>query len=92
MQDLVDAVRGTGARNLILAGGLAYSNDLSQWLTYKPSDPTGNLVAAFHTYNFNTCAGESCWNSTLAPVAAQVPLVAGRSARTPAPTASSTPR
>ncbi|MGW4986143.1 cellulase family glycosylhydrolase [Streptomyces mirabilis] len=77
MQDLVDAVRGTGARNLILAGGLAYSNDLSQWLTYKPSDPTGNLVAAFHTYNFNTCASESCWNSTLAPVAAQVPLVAG---------------
>ncbi|SFF67485.1 cellulase family glycosylhydrolase [Streptomyces mirabilis] len=77
MQDLVDAVRGTGARNLILAGGLAYSNDLTQWLTYKPSDPTGNLVAAFHTYNFNTCASESCWNSTLAPVAAQVPLVAG---------------
>ncbi|MET7896686.1 cellulase family glycosylhydrolase [Streptomyces mirabilis] len=77
MQDLVDAVRGTGARNLILAGGLAYSNDLSQWLTYRPSDPTGNLVAAFHTYNFNTCASESCWNSTLAPVAAKVPLVAG---------------
>ncbi|MEV6194677.1 cellulase family glycosylhydrolase [Streptomyces sp. NPDC051920] len=77
MQSLVDAVRGTGAKNLILAGGLAYSNDLSQWLTYKPSDPTGNLVAAYHVYNFNTCASESCWNSTLAPVAAQVPLVAG---------------
>ncbi|MER8004732.1 cellulase family glycosylhydrolase [Streptomyces sp. NPDC094149] len=77
MQDLVDAVRATGAENVVLAGGLAYSNDLSQWLTYKPSDPTGNLVAAYHGYNFNTCASESCWNSTLAPVAAQVPLVAG---------------
>ncbi|WP_203620415.1 cellulase family glycosylhydrolase [Streptomyces sp. SID8499] len=77
MQDLVDAVRATGAENLILAGGLAYSNDLSQWLTYRPTDPAGNLVAAYHVYNFNTCAGESCWNSTLAPVAAQVPLVAG---------------
>ncbi|MHA5047222.1 cellulase family glycosylhydrolase [Streptomyces sp. SD15] len=77
MQDLVDAVRGTGAENLILAGGLAYANDLSQWLTYKPSDPTGNLAAAYHVYNFNSCASESCWNSTLAPVAAQVPLVAG---------------
>ncbi|WP_405930479.1 cellulose binding domain-containing protein [Streptomyces sp. NBC_00827] len=77
MQDLVDAVRGTGAQNLILAGGLAYSNDLSQWLTYRPSDPTGNLVAAWHVYNFNTCSSESCWDSTLAPVAAQVPLVAG---------------
>ncbi|MET8943614.1 cellulase family glycosylhydrolase [Streptomyces sp. NPDC004542] len=77
MQDLVDAVRATGARNVVMAGGPAYSNDLSQWLTYKPTDPTGNLVAAYHVYNFNTCASESCWNSTLAPVAAQVPLVAG---------------
>jgi endoglucanase len=77
MQDLVDAIRDTGAKNLILAGGLAYSNDLSQWLTYKPTDPVGNLAAAWHVYNFNTCSNESCWNSTLAPVAAQVPLVAG---------------
>lgn len=77
MQDLVDSVRGTGATNLILAGGLAYSNDLSQWLTYRPTDPAGNLAAAWHVYNFNSCANESCWNSTLAPVAAQVPLVAG---------------
>ncbi|MFI6438682.1 cellulase family glycosylhydrolase [Streptomyces sp. NPDC050759] len=77
MQDLVDSVRGTGATNLILAGGIAYSNDLSQWLTYRPADPAGNLAAAWHVYNFNACANESCWNSTLAPVAAQVPLVAG---------------
>ncbi|MFJ4206763.1 cellulose binding domain-containing protein [Streptomyces sviceus] len=77
MQDLVDSVRGTGATNLILAGGIAYSNDLSQWLTYKPADPAGNLAAAWHVYNFNSCSNAGCWNSTLAPVAAQVPLVAG---------------
>ncbi|WP_369226678.1 cellulose binding domain-containing protein [Streptomyces sp. R39] len=77
MQDLVDSIRGAGARNVIMIGGLAYSNDLSQWLTYKPTDPAGNLVAAYHGYNFNTCADASCWNSALAPVAAQVPLVAG---------------
>lgn len=77
MQDLLDAVRATGAHNLVLAGGLAYSNDLGQWLQHKPQDPTGNLAAAWHIYNFNVCANESCWNSTLAPVAAQVPLVAG---------------
>ncbi|MDO0924873.1 cellulose binding domain-containing protein [Streptomyces sp. TG1A-8] len=77
MQDLVDAVRGAGAKNVIMAGGLAYSNDLSQWPAYRPADPAGNLAAAYHVYNFNTCASESCWNSTLAPVAAQVPLVAG---------------
>ncbi|MEU9156142.1 cellulose binding domain-containing protein [Streptomyces sp. NPDC048417] len=77
MQDLVDGIRSAGARNVIMIGGLAYSNDLGQWLAYRPTDPAGNLVAAYHVYNFNTCASESCWNSTLAPVAAQVPLVAG---------------
>ncbi|MGW2619145.1 cellulase family glycosylhydrolase [Streptomyces sp. NPDC001500] len=77
MQDLVDSVRATGARNVILAGGLAYSNDLTQWLTHRPDDPTGNLAAAYHVYNFNSCADAGCWNSTLAPVADRVPLVAG---------------
>ncbi|WP_199836461.1 cellulose binding domain-containing protein [Streptomyces sp. CB01373] len=77
MQSLVDAIRGAGAKNVVLAGGLAYSNDLGQWLTYRPSDPAGNLGASYHVYNFNTCSSASCWNSTLVPVAAQVPLVAG---------------
>lgn len=57
--------------------GIAYSNDVSQWLTHKPDDPKNDLAAAWHVYNFNTCANESCWNSQLAPVAAHVPLVAG---------------
>jgi endoglucanase len=73
-QGLVNSVRATGATNVILIGGLAYSNDLSQWLTYKPSDPLNNLAAFAHIYNFNTCANTSCWNSQLAPVAAAVPL------------------
>lgn len=77
MQSLVNAVRGTGAQNVILLGGLAYSNDLTGWLAHKPTDPTGNLGAAVHVYNFNTCASTSCWDSQLAPVAAKVPLVAG---------------
>ncbi|MFJ2195211.1 glycoside hydrolase family 5 protein [Streptomyces violaceusniger] len=77
MQTLLNAVRTTGARNLVLIPGVAYSNDLRQWLTYKPNDPAGNLAAAWHTYNFNTCSGESCFNEQLAPVIAQVPFVAG---------------
>lgn len=77
MQSMVNAVRSTGATNVLMLGGLAYSNDLSQWLTYKPTDPTGNLAASWHVYNFNSCSSSSCWNSTIAPVAAQVPLVTG---------------
>ncbi len=38
MQDLVDSIRGAGAKNVVMAGGLAYSNDLGQWLTYRPTD------------------------------------------------------
>ncbi|KAB2349534.1 cellulase family glycosylhydrolase [Actinomadura rudentiformis] len=77
MQDLLDAVRGTGAANVVLIPGTSYSNDLSQWLANKPSDPTGNMAAAWHSYNFNYCKDATCWDQQLAPLAAQVPLVAG---------------
>jgi endoglucanase len=73
-QSLVDAVRGTGATNVVMIGGLAYSNDVSQWLDYKPKDPLNNLMAFAHVYNFNTCSDTSCYDSTFAKVAAQVPF------------------
>jgi hypothetical protein len=77
MQELVNVVRGTGAPNVIMLGGVQYSNALSGWLSHKPTDPTGNLVAAWHVYNFNICSSTSCYDATAAPVAASVPLVAG---------------
>ena len=77
MQSLVDAVRATGARNVILVGGLAYANDLTGWLANEPADPDHNLAASWHSYNFNACSSLSCWTSQVAPVMAQVPVVAG---------------
>jgi len=77
MQSLVDAVRGTGATQPIILGGLGYSSDLSQWLAFKPVDPAGQLAASFHTYNFSGCSTQSCWDSTVAPVAMAVPVVTG---------------
>lgn len=77
MQGLINTVRATGATNLIMLGGLAWSNDLSGWLANKPSDPQNNLVASVHIYNFNACANSGCWDSQIAPVAAQVPVIAG---------------
>jgi endoglucanase len=73
-QSLLNAVRATGATNVVMIGGLAYSNDLTQWLQYKPTDSTGNLMAFAHIYNFNSCSSTSCYDSQLAPVAASVPL------------------
>ena len=76
MQSIVDAIRGTGSTHVVLLGGLQYSNALTEWLTYQPTDPAGNLAAAWHVYNFNQCINQDCWNAAPAGVAAHVPLVA----------------
>ena len=77
MQQMVNAVRSAGANNVLMLGGEEYANDLTDWLQYEPTDPDHNLVASFHSYNFNTCSSQSCWTSEVAPVIAQVPVIAG---------------
>jgi endoglucanase len=77
MQSLVSTIRSTGARNVLMLGGLEYANDLTQWLKYEPADPDHNLVASWHSYNFNTCDVRSCWNSQIEPVIRKVPVIAG---------------
>jgi hypothetical protein len=77
MQSLVNAVRSAGAANVLMLGGLTWSNDLTQWLSHEPADPSHNLVASWHSYNFNACSVLSCWTGQVAPVAASVPVIAG---------------
>ena len=77
MQSMVNAVRSTGANNVLMLGGEEYSNDLGSWLANEPTDPDHNLVASFHDYNFNTCINQSCWGTTVASVIASVPVIAG---------------
>jgi hypothetical protein len=77
MQEIVDAIRGAGAKNVVMLGGVQYSNGLSQWLKYKPDDPENNLMASWHVYNFNPCKSTDCYDKTLKPVAEQVPIMAG---------------
>jgi endoglucanase len=74
MQTMLNAVRATGATNIVALGGVGYSNYLSRWLQYKPSDPLNNLMAAWHAYNFNACSSVTCWNGAPASVIAQVPV------------------
>ncbi len=76
MQEIVSAIRATGATNVIALGGVGWSNTLTQWLTYKPADPLNNLVAAWHVYSWNGCSNVTCFNNTVAPVAAAVPVIA----------------
>ena len=77
MQTLVNAVRSTGAGNVIMLGGLTWSNDLTGWLPHQPADPDHNLAASWHSYSFNACSTKSCWTAHIAPVVAKVPVIAG---------------
>ena len=85
MQSMVNAVRSTGASNVIMLGGEEYANDLGtpgstsdpSILNFLPTDPDHNLAVSWHSYNFNTCSSQSCWTSQVAPVIAQVPVIAG---------------
>lgn len=77
MQQLVNTVRGTGAQNLILLGGVEYANSLTGWLAYRPTDSAGNTAAAWHMYGGNACSSLSCWEGAPASVGAAVPLTAG---------------
>ena len=77
MQSLLNSVRSAGATQPVLAEGLNWGGDLSGWLADAPSDPDHALVASAHLYNFSACNTVTCWNSTIAPVAARVPVVTG---------------
>lgn len=78
-QELVDAVRSVGARNVLLVGGTQHAGSLTRWLEHAPRDPLGQVAASIHIYgpDFSACADRACWDATIAPVAAQVPVVMG---------------
>ena len=84
MQELLDAVRSTGARNVVMVGGPQYAGQLDQWRDYRPHDPSRQLAASIHIY-FNTpdspewspCYLQTCWEQTIAPLASHTPVVIG---------------
>ena len=77
MQQIVNTIRATGATQPIAISGIGWANDLSQWLTYKPSDPLNSLAAEFDVYSENFCSTITCWNTEELPVLQQVPLLTG---------------
>jgi len=75
MQTLVNAVRNTGANNILVLGGLQWSDSLGMWEQYKPNDTLGQTIPSWHTYNFNKCINTQCWNSDIAPLVAKYPII-----------------
>jgi hypothetical protein len=92
MAQLVAAVRGTGATQPIMLGGLNYAADLSQWLAYAPADPIQGppqMVASVHSYcgSYSDMSVAQCQAAfignqssqwpTISAVAESVPVVTG---------------
>jgi endoglucanase len=86
MQELVDAVRSTGARNPVLVAGPQHAGGLGRWMAYRPVDPLHAVVASIHIYgpppDASPCWTVECWNREIAPVAQQVPVVIGEMGNT----------
>ncbi len=76
MQILLDAVRSTGARNVVVAGGLDWAYDLSGILEgMELQDPSGDgVVYANHTYIWKGDTPEQ-WRAKMEKVAARFPLI-----------------
>jgi hypothetical protein len=74
-QMLVNTIRSAGGRQPLLVPGRYYSNDLGQWLRWKPHDKLNQIGATFHAYNLD-CNESSCWDRTVKRVAQKVPVVA----------------
>jgi len=74
MQQLVDDIRATGAKNIVIAGGLDWGYDLSGILTgHELKDNGGNgIVYSSHVYPWKTG-----WQKKFLDVAAKHPIFIG---------------
>jgi Tol biopolymer transport system component len=78
MQTLLDAVRETGAKNVVVVGGLNWAYDMSGILAGKQlSDPAGNgVIYANHAYPFKGDTVEK-WVKKITAAAKKVPIIVG---------------
>jgi len=74
MQALLDAVRGTGAKNLVVVGGLTWSSDL-RGITdgFALDDKGGNgIIYGWHIYNWH-----KDWEKLMLAVSEKYPILVG---------------
>ncbi len=76
MQEMLNAIRGTGANNIVVITGEDWGADLSSWVANKPTDSINELAAGWHTYGDGlSCGSSACWNTTLASVITNAPIL-----------------
>ncbi len=78
MQALLNAVRGTGANNVCLMGGLAWCSDLTGVVNYPVANPGNGVVYSAHLYGSNDGIAASSWNASVpSSVLTTVPVFIG---------------
>ena len=76
MQELLDTIRATGARNVVIAGGLDWAYDFSGILDGRQlSDPKGNgVIYSNHCYD-NKGDSVDTWTAKMERAAAKLPVM-----------------
>jgi hypothetical protein len=82
-QELITTVRATGAKNIVIVGGIDYAYSLKGVPTHPLTDATGNLVYATHPYDYsNKMPGT--WDADWGFLAATKPILVTEFGRNPA--------
>ena len=78
-QQVINAIRGTGATNVIICGGNNYDDDLTWWTSNPVTDPHNQLAASIHhypgEYPNNAVTNPTGMDAMLAPIAANHPII-----------------
>jgi hypothetical protein len=78
-QQVINAIRGTAATNVIICGGNSFDDDLSWWSKYPVTDPLNQLAAALHqypnSYPYTVTSKLEELNAILKPIVAKHPLI-----------------
>jgi len=76
MQEMLDTVRATGAKNVVIAGGLEWAYDFNGILAGRQlKDPTGNgVIYANHAYD-NKSQSVFTWIASMEEATAKFPVI-----------------
>lgn len=75
---LIAAVRATGATNVVMVAGTAFAANPTGFRKILPSDPLGQLAISVHVYNFNAAKKPASWTKWVhIGLLAKVPFVTG---------------
>jgi hypothetical protein len=57
------AANGSNSTPLVGSQAAMSGERCARRLAYKPTDTDNNIVASWHSYNFDACLTQSCWTS-----------------------------